>query len=134
MRQEDGIWFLDINDEGTKRVKNEQSKRRVPLHAELLQLGFLDYVEKTAPKVEDRLFPQLRPGGPDNKLGFYFTKWWSQYRKDVGVYEKGLDYHSFRASVAPSWRQPVFHWKSGTSCSDTKGSPPMNAITRRVFR
>lgn len=134
VRQEDGIWFLDINDEGTKRVKNEQSKRRVPLHAELLQLGFLDYVEKTAPKVEDRLFPQLRPGGPDNKLGFYFTKWWSQYRKDVGVYEKGLDYHSFRASVAPSWRQPVFHWKSGTSCSDTKGSPPMNAITRRVFR
>ena len=36
----------------------------------------------------------------DLKLGYYFTKWWSQYRRDIGVYEKGLDYHSFRASVA----------------------------------
>jgi site-specific recombinase XerD len=97
---EDGTWFLDVNDEGTKRVKNEQSKRRVPLHPELLRLGFLDYVEMTAPKPEDRLFPLLEPGGPDQKLGYYFTKWWSRYRKDVDVYEKGLDYHSFRASVA----------------------------------
>jgi hypothetical protein len=99
-QQEDGVWFLDINDEGTKRVKNQQSKRRVPLHPELLRLGFLDYVETTAPRPDDRLFPLLEPGGPDKKLGYYFTKWWSRYRKDVGVYEKGLDYHSFRASVA----------------------------------
>src|SRR5207302_10262123 len=34
-----------------------------------------------------------------NKLGFYFTKWWSRYRRDVGVYEKGFDYHSFRHGV-----------------------------------
>ena len=100
VQQEDGIWLLDINDEGTKRVKNQQSKRRVPLHPELLRLGFVEYVEKTAPRAEDRVFPQLQPGGPDQKLGYYFTKWWSRYRKEIGVYEKGLDYHSFRASVA----------------------------------
>lgn len=100
VRQEDGIWFLDINDEGDKQVKNEQSKRRVPLHHELQRLGFLSYVEEIAPRPEDRLFPQLKPGGPDHKLGYFFTKWWSTYRKDVGVYEKGLDYHSFRSGVA----------------------------------
>jgi site-specific recombinase XerD len=100
LQQEDGVWLLDINDEGNKRVKNAQSKRRVPLHPELLRLGFVEYVEKTAPRPEDRVFPQLEPGGPDRKLGYYFTKWWSRYRKDVGVYEKGLDYHSFRAGVA----------------------------------
>jgi integrase len=59
----------------------------------------LEYVEKAAPNLNDRVFPLLRPGGPDQKLGYYFTKWWSRYRKDVGVYEKRLDYHSFRASV-----------------------------------
>ena len=73
VHQEDGIWFLDINDEGDKQVKNEQSKRRVPLHPELLRLGFLTYVEKTAPNADDRVFPLLRPGGPDKKLGYYFT-------------------------------------------------------------
>lgn len=86
VRQEEGIWFLDINDEGNKRVKNEQSKRRVPLHPELRRFGFLKYVETTAPNPSDRIFPQLQPGGPDQKLGYYFTKWWSQYRKDIGVY------------------------------------------------
>ena len=105
VRQEDGIWFFDINDEGNKRVKNEQSKRRVPLHPELLRIGFLDYVKTVAPNENDRVFPLLRPGGPDNKLGFFFTKWWSKYRKDVDVYEKGLDYHSFRASVATKLAQ-----------------------------
>lgn len=99
VRQQDGIWFLDINDEEQKHVKNEQSKRKVPLHTELKRLGFLGYVEKTAPNPADRVFPQLRPGGPDGKLGYFFTKWWTQYRKDIKVYEKGLDYHSFRAGV-----------------------------------
>jgi site-specific recombinase XerD len=99
VRQKEGIWFLDINDEGDKQVKNEQSKRRVPLHPELHRLGFLDYVQQIAANTDDRIFPQLRPGGPDKKLGFFFTKWWTQYRKSVGVYEKGYDYHSFRAGV-----------------------------------
>jgi hypothetical protein len=105
VRQEEDIWFLDINDEGDKQVKNEQSKRRVPLHPELFRLGFLNYVETIAPNKNDRVFPLLRPGGPDNKLGFFFTKWWSRYRKDTGVYEKGLDYHSFRAGVATKLAQ-----------------------------
>lgn len=100
VRREEDIWFIDINDEGQKQVKNEQSKRRVPIHPELLRLGFIDYVESTAPNPDDHVFPLLRPGGPDNKLGYYFSKWWTRYRKDIGVYMKGVDYHSFRATVA----------------------------------
>jgi integrase len=100
VRHSEGIWYLDINDSDGKQVKNQQSKRRVPLHPELQRLGFLDYVKETSPAPKDRLFPQLKPGGSDKKLGFYFTKWFSQYRKDVGLYEPGLDYHSFRSAVA----------------------------------
>jgi integrase len=100
VRCSDGIWFLDINDEGNKQLKNEQSKRRVPIHPRVKGLGFLDYVERVAPNSNDQIFPNLRPGGADNKLGFTFTKWFSRYRQDIGVYEKGLDYHSFRHGVA----------------------------------
>jgi integrase len=99
VRCEGGIWFLDINDEGTKQIKNEQSKRRVPIHPKVQQLGFLEYVQKVTTTPQDQVFPQLRPGGPDRKLGFSFTKWWTRYRKDIGVYERGLDYHSFRGGV-----------------------------------
>jgi site-specific recombinase XerD len=99
VRCTDGIWYMDINDEGAKQLKNEQSKRRVPIHPVIQELGFMQYVTTTAPEPKDRLFPQLRPGGPDKKIGYYFTKWWTKYRKDIGVYQKKLDYHSFRGGV-----------------------------------
>lgn len=99
IRCESDIWYFDINGEGDRQIKNEQSRRRVPMHPEILRIGFLKYVEMTALQPTDLVFPELRPGGPDNKLGFYFTKWWSRYRRDIGLYEKGLDYHSFRHGV-----------------------------------
>lgn len=99
VREEEGIWHFDINDEDDKQIKNAQSARRVPLHPKVLALGFLDYVDQIARTPTDRVFPQLKPGGPDKKYGYYFTKWWTRYRQDIGLYEKGLDYHSFRHGV-----------------------------------
>jgi integrase len=99
IKQEDGIWHFVITDEGERQLKNEQSKRRVPIHPKVLVLDFLGYVEKTAPNDDARVFPELNPGGPDGKLGFYFTKWFTAYRRNIGVYKAGLDYHSFRHGV-----------------------------------
>lgn len=99
VKREDGVWFLRIHGEDGRQIKNDQSARRVPLHPEIERLGFLDYVTETAPKGGDMVFPLLKPAGPDKKLGYHFTKWWTNYRKAVGVYEAGLDYHSFRHGV-----------------------------------
>jgi len=99
VRRDDDIWYLDINDDESKQIKNEQSKRRVPIHPTLLALGFLDYVLSVAPTAGDQLFPKLTPGGADGKRGHSFSKWWTRYRREIGVYESGLDYHSFRHGV-----------------------------------
>ena len=41
------IPFLNITDEGEDQsLKNEGSKRRVPIHSSLIQLGFMEYVEE----------------------------------------------------------------------------------------
>jgi integrase len=96
---EDGIWFFDINDEGDKQLKNSQSIRRVPMHPKLIELGFLNHLNGKSAPADVPVFPLLKPGGPDKKFGFYFTKWWTRYRRDIGLYEKGLDYHSFRHGV-----------------------------------
>lgn len=99
VRTDGGIMYLDINDEDGKQVKNDQSKRRVPVHPKLIELGFLDYARRIAKASQDPLFPNLKPQGPDGKLGTSFTKWFTRYRQDIGVYRKGLDYHSFRHGV-----------------------------------
>lgn len=99
VQEAEGIPFFDIHDGGERQLKNDQSIRRVPVHPVVLSLGFIDYVSTTAPKPEDMVFPALRPGGPDSKVGGPFTQWWTNYRRTIGVYARWLDYHSFRHGV-----------------------------------
>src|SRR5262249_34536831 len=68
LRREDvqndgGIRYFNITDEDGRQLKNEQSRRRVPLHPEVSRVGFLTYVFEIAPSRSDRVFPLLRPGG-----------------------------------------------------------------------
>jgi integrase len=97
--QSEGVWYLNITDEDGRQLKNEQSRRKLPLHPELIRIGFLDYMAEITTHPQDRVFPDLRPGGKDKKLGYYFSKRFSAYRNAVGVRRPGLDYHSFRHGV-----------------------------------
>jgi hypothetical protein len=45
IRQDQGIWYLDINENHGKRLKNAGSVRKVPLHHALIDERFLAYAE-----------------------------------------------------------------------------------------
>lgn len=99
VRQTDGVWIFDINDAPPRQLKNRNAARLVPIHAALLAIGFIDFVERARAEGQTRLFPQLKPGGADQRFGHNFTKWFTRYRRDVGVYEEGRDFHSLRHSA-----------------------------------
>jgi integrase len=40
----EGVWCLSINDEGDKRVKTSAGIRLCPIHPQLLQIGFIEYI------------------------------------------------------------------------------------------
>jgi hypothetical protein len=63
VRQEQGVWFFDVT-----AAKTEAGVRKVPVHSEIIKAGFLEYVAQLPPDVDGRVFPTLRPGGPDGKL------------------------------------------------------------------
>ena len=57
IKQQDNIWFIDINaDTPDKRLKNKASKRVIPIHSQLEEKGFIGFVQDP---VRDRLFPEL---------------------------------------------------------------------------
>lgn len=57
----DGVWCLDINDDGKKRLKNAPSKRIVPLHPVLTEtLSFPGFVKKLKKMGETGVFPELK--------------------------------------------------------------------------
>ncbi|WP_348626214.1 site-specific integrase [Mesorhizobium sp. L2C067A000] len=105
VKEADGITFFDINDKPPRMLKNANAARQVPLHATLIRLGFLEYLDQCRKSRQVRLFPNLKPGGADNRLGHSFSKWFTRYRRDIGVYRKGLDFHSFRHSASTSMHQ-----------------------------
>lgn len=99
IRQEEGIWLFDINPRPPRKLKNRSAVRLVPIHDELIRIGLLGYVDEQRKAGNARVFPNLNPGGADDRLGHGFTKWFTRYRRDVEVYEVGKDFHSFRHSA-----------------------------------
>lgn len=95
---EQEIWYFNI-DEPPRKLKNRTAVRLVPLHSELVRMGFLGHVEEQRKNKQVRVFSELKPGGADGRLGHGFTKWFSRYRQETGIYRPGLDFHSFRHSA-----------------------------------
>lgn len=59
VKTDGGVRYLDLGADA--RVKNETSRRMIPLHGQVLQFGFDDYVAALHEAGETRLFPELKP-------------------------------------------------------------------------
>jgi integrase len=105
IREENGIPFFDINDNGPdKRLKTAGSKRYIPIHPTLVELGFLDLVEHRRKSSGGRLFPDLKMG----KDGYYsspFSKRFSNFLETVGVKHQKNAFHSFRHCFEDACRE-----------------------------
>ncbi|KQS91254.1 hypothetical protein ASG42_11645 [Rhizobium sp. Leaf391] len=104
IREEEGVAFFDLNDRPPRQLKNINAVRRVPIHSQLIRLGLLEY-KASFGKRPHALFPQLKPGGADDKLGHAFSKWFTRYRQQISLYRKNLDFHSLRHTATTMMHQ-----------------------------
>ena len=81
-------------------MKSEPSKRVVPIHPELIRLGFLDHVQTLVKANESQLFPKGKIDAINGR-GNWITKAFGNYLKKVGsqwpAAKRG--FHSLRKSV-----------------------------------
>ena len=95
----DGIWLMNINDKTEdKSIKTLSSTRLVPLHAKILKLGFLDYVDQIKNEKQQKLFPNLKKMAGAG-FGTRISHWFARYLKKLGIKKKGKNFHSFRHTV-----------------------------------
>lgn len=96
---EAGIPFLSLHFSEFRRLKNNVSIRKVPIHSRLIDLGFLDYVEKMRAQGSKDLFPCLREG----TNGKHGRKLGRKMRDviDIALGDEGAEYtfHSIRHYV-----------------------------------
>jgi integrase len=98
VREDAGIQYIAFTAEGEgQSIKTGGiGKRHVPLHPELLRIGFMDYVRAMRTRGEDRLFPELRPDSHGHVTGRW-SRWFNRYLDSViGIDDPRVDFHSFR--------------------------------------
>ncbi len=104
IREVDGILCFDINDGGQRKVKTSAGKRIVPVHPELVNRGFLRYLEEQKSRGAIQLWENLRP----NKYGYWgksFGKWYGQFNRKCVTADPLKVFHSFRHTVADTLKQ-----------------------------
>ncbi|RWX77080.1 site-specific integrase [Neorhizobium lilium] len=107
VRQEHGHWIFHITTEGDgdKSVKTEGSMRVVPVHQELVKLGFLDYHAGMKKAGQGRLFPLAERNARGQMIADY-SREFGRYLIKLGMKEgRGLSLYSFRHGAADALRR-----------------------------
>lgn len=95
----DGILAFDINDNApTKRLKNPNSKRLIPVHQDLIALGFDRLLKRRKQQKSNHLFPELHKSATGREgQSQPASKWFGRYKQVHGFPTDGVKaFHSFR--------------------------------------
>ncbi len=104
--------YIDISEEGgelrgsghEKSVKSVAGVRKVPIHPDVMALGFAAFVAKALKdKRSKRLFWQVGFGA-DGQASTVFSKWFARLMDKAGLSDPSLVFHSFRHTAEDAFR------------------------------
>ncbi len=104
VQKAEGIDVLVLTNEGEgQSIKSDAGHRTVPIHSELIRLGFLKYAATIKPATNDSLWPALplREGKPSDLFG----RWFKEHRHALGLAGTRPDFHCFRHTVRAPMRK-----------------------------
>lgn len=102
IKQDGEVWYFDITKVGDERksLKNEASKRRLPMHRRLIEVGLLGFISAQREAGHARLFPDLSYS-PMNHYGRNLGRWVNEsFLPAMGIKSSLITCHSFRHTMA----------------------------------
>lgn len=103
VKETEDVKFLDMQTEHTR--PGASHRRPVPIHPDLVRLGFLQFVEMQRRAGERLLFPELRTDNKGKRTGNW-AKWFARYlRGTVGIRDQRKTFDSFRHTFAEACRK-----------------------------
>lgn len=105
IKERDGVYYIDINEDFCKRTKNPQSLRKVPIHPELIKIGLLSYVAGRKRKIgqNGRIFEDGITIPDKQDITKNYSRSFSDYTVKVGVRAEKNNkevFHSFRHNMS----------------------------------
>ena len=104
VRVEEDVPFLAIEPGDGKRVKTRSSRRRIPIHPELVRLGLLTFVMSQREAGVERLFPELRATSYGSVTAAW-SKFWGKHARELGATDHRKTFHSFRHGFKDACRR-----------------------------
>ncbi len=94
------IYLLQIaaNDETGTRLKTRSSERRIPIHSQLISLGFLDLCAQRKREGHSSLFYDCEAKSPEVAAD-NFSKWYARFATECNVKTPKHVFHSFRHNL-----------------------------------
>jgi len=109
--QRAGIWCLHIttqsdhdDPEDEKHIKTSAGRRLVPVHPELVRLGFLEYVEERRVAGDRRVFPDWNKGADETYSSIFGKFFNDRLLKKLGIKTRKIVFHSLRHSFMDAMR------------------------------
>lgn len=131
--ERDGLAVMNLKPNDLRRLKNRQTKRFIPIHPELIRLGFLDYAEERRRAGDVQLFPEAQRDA-NGHYGDHVTDWFARLVKARGLQGKGINsgnltLHSLRHSFEDALRDAGIEetLEGKTLSGRTRGSDPTAA-------
>ncbi|KTT48151.1 integrase [Pseudomonas oryzihabitans] len=101
--EEQGILCIKIDDtRPDQKLKNPSSRRIIPIHKELIELGLIEHINNLKEKGEQRLWPELKQ--VRDRYGYAASKWFGTYRHKLNISDPRKTFHSFRHSFIDDLR------------------------------
>jgi integrase len=90
--------------QAAKRLKTKNAKRIIPLHPELIRMGFLEFVGRQRQAREARLFPEIKADDQGYYSG-HISRWFGRFLEKAGAARERTSFHSFRHNFRDALRE-----------------------------
>lgn len=104
IKYDNKIWYFQLTDEREdQHLKTRQSRRIIPVHPKLKEMGFIDFVKSMRNAKQERLFPKLKY----DETKYYrsqISHWFGRYLDKIGLTGFNYTFHSLRHTVKPFLR------------------------------
>lgn len=106
----DGVPVFNIRPYEGRTLKNEESRRDVPIHSGLMRLGFLSFIEarRKVAKPDALAFPDAK-ANVRQQWGAKLSEWFVSHLRGLGFEGTKLGFHSFRHNFEDRLRAAKLH-------------------------
>ncbi len=144
IQHSDTLWLISVSDDTSlpsagestemklqKRLKNRASRRKVPVHSKLIELGFLEFVAARKAAGKDTLF-DLQLDSRDGMGQSVGRKFSTYLRKKVGITERRKVFHCFRHGFVTRVAQTIVEASVNKGLPVVKDNYPESMVLRSM--